>query len=98
MNPEAQAKLDEILKKEPTALSADERIFLRARSGYLKKSQLDEYKDVLGQEEAPSKAPEEDKIPYKELLAKARAQGYTGKNAKRAFLEDQLRQRDPFTN
>ena len=49
MNPEAQALLDEILKKEPENLNGDEIKFLRARSSYLKKSQLEEYHSVLNQ-------------------------------------------------
>lgn len=54
MNPEAQAVLDDILKKTPEELSPEEIAFLRARRSYLKKSQLDEYSDVL---EAKAKPP-----------------------------------------
>lgn len=47
MNPEAQAFLDAILKKNPEELNSEEKGFLRARRSYLKKSQLDEYESVL---------------------------------------------------
>lgn len=47
MNPEAQAVLDEILKKDADQLTEEEKIFLRARRGYLKKAQLEEYAEVL---------------------------------------------------
>lgn len=47
MNPEAQAVLDAILKKEPETLNQQEITFLRARRSYLKKSQLEEYESIL---------------------------------------------------
>ena len=47
MNPEAQEVLDNILKKTPEELNDEEVRFLRARSSYLNKAQLDEYNDVL---------------------------------------------------
>lgn len=53
MNPEAQAVLDEILKKDPQNLTTDDIEFLRARSSYLKKSQLDEYDSVLNPKTKP---------------------------------------------
>lgn len=70
MNPEAQAILDVILKKDPSTLTADDIGFLRARRDYLKKSQLDEYDEVLNpkakKEEAPKvAAKEENQTPAK---------------------------------
>ena len=47
MNTEAQKYLDEILKIEPENLTEDQKAFLRARSSYLKKIQLEEYASVL---------------------------------------------------
>ncbi len=47
MNPEAQAYLDEILKIEPENLTEEQKRFLRARSSYLKRIQLEEYASVL---------------------------------------------------
>ncbi len=47
MNPQAQVVLDQILKIEPDNLTEDQKAFLRARSSYLKKSQLEEYDHVL---------------------------------------------------
>lgn len=47
MNPEAQELLDSILKKNPEDLNEEEQAFVRARSSYLKKSQLEEFKDIL---------------------------------------------------
>lgn len=47
MNPEAQERLDEILKKDPETLTQEEIGFLRARRSYLKKSQEEEYASVL---------------------------------------------------
>lgn len=47
MNPEAQKLLDEILKKNPRDLTEEECVFLRARRGYLKDTQLEEYKLII---------------------------------------------------
>lgn len=47
MDQKSQEIFDAILKKNPEELNQNEIIFLRARSGYLKKVQLEEYKDVL---------------------------------------------------
>lgn len=47
MNPEAQEELNKILAKEPETLNEEEIKFLRARSSYLKKAQLEEYDSVL---------------------------------------------------
>ena len=49
INPEAQAALDVILKKDPKHLTVDEIGFLRARRDYLKDSQLREYASVLAE-------------------------------------------------
>ena len=88
MNPEAQARLDEILKINPNDLNLDQRAFLRARRDYLKKSQYDEYKDVIESEEVEdSKEPQEDVVSYQELLIKAKELGYVGGRVKRSELE-----------
>lgn len=50
MNPEAQEYLNKILAKSPIELTEDEKGFLRARSSYLKESQLEEYDSVLNPE------------------------------------------------
>lgn len=47
MNPEAQARLNEILKKDPSVLTEEEVAFLKARRGYLKQAQREEFKSVL---------------------------------------------------
>ena len=47
MNPEAQEVLNKILAKDPSNLTEDDIKFLRARSSYLKASQLEEYDSVL---------------------------------------------------
>lgn len=59
MNPEAQARLDEILKLSPETLNEDQIMFLRARSGYLKKAQLEEYAEVLKVKEEKEVAPKQ---------------------------------------
>jgi len=47
MDQRTQEYFDSILKKEPIALNETEIKFLRARSSYLKKAQLEEYESVL---------------------------------------------------
>ena len=47
MNKEAQEYLNKILAKTPETLNEYEIGFLRARSSYLKKAQLEEYESVL---------------------------------------------------
>ena len=47
MNPEAQEVLNKILAKTPEELNEQERAFLKARSSYLKKAQLEEYDSIL---------------------------------------------------
>ena len=49
MNPEAVDYLKQILTKNPRDLTPDEGAFLRARSSYLKDSELKEYESVLNQ-------------------------------------------------
>lgn len=101
MNPEAQEFLDNILKKTPEELNDEEVRFLRARSSYLKKSQLEEYKNIL---KAPNvvKAPVEETevVSYPELLRQAKELGYTGKRLKRPQLEEFIKsnqtQKNPF--
>lgn len=47
MDQRSQELFDEILKKNPDELNESEASFLRARRSYLKKAQLEEYKEVL---------------------------------------------------
>lgn len=51
MNPEAKAELDRILEIDVTELTPEEKSFLRARRGYLKKAQLEEYDSVINPKE-----------------------------------------------
>lgn len=83
MNKEAQERLDEILKKEPEALTSEDKAFLRARRSYLKKAQLEEYSLVLESDEISSI----NKISFQELLRQAKEMGFTGRNVKRGQLE-----------
>lgn len=66
MNPSAKEYLDKILEKSPEALKEPEVKFLRARRTYLKKSQLEEYKEVL--EASESDAPESEASESDEAL------------------------------
>ena len=61
MDEKSQDYLNKILAKEPGSLSESEIGFLRARSSYLKKSQLEEYDGVLEPEEAPLYVAEKDR-------------------------------------
>ncbi|MEK7180327.1 MAG: hypothetical protein AAB706_02530 [Patescibacteria group bacterium] len=54
MNFEAQEYLNKILTKNPSELTEDEKGFLKARSSYLKDSQLKEYESVLNPENQTS--------------------------------------------
>ena len=47
MNPESVEVLSKILAKTPEELNEQEKAFLRARSSYLKKAQLEEYAEIL---------------------------------------------------
>lgn len=47
MDERSQERLNEILKKDPSLLTEEEIAFLRARSSYLKKIQLEEYQSIL---------------------------------------------------
>lgn len=58
MNPEAKEYLEKILNKTPESLNEHEIRFLKARSGYLKKAQLEEFESVL-----KVKLPEPEKEP-----------------------------------
>ena len=51
MNPGAQTRLDNILKKSPEELNTEEIAFLRARRDYLKTSQVEEYDSILNPKE-----------------------------------------------
>lgn len=96
MNPEAQAVLDEILRKDPEALTLEERLFLRARRSYLKKSQLEEYKDILNEVEEPAKKRDGAIASYNELYTRARNLGYEGKRISRPKLEAFIKEKDAF--
>lgn len=85
MNKEAQARFDEILKIDPRNLNQEQKAFLRARRSYLKKSQEEEYKEVLEQEEVAEQ--NENFLTYPQLLAKAKELGYKGGRVKRPVLE-----------
>ena len=86
MNPEAQERFDEILKISPNDLNPEQKAFLRARRSYLKKSQEEEYKEVLDEkEEVPSE--DQDFVTYPQLLVRAKELGYTGGRVKRPELE-----------
>ena len=54
MNTEAQAVLNEILKKEPETLNENDIKFLKARRSYLKKAQLEEYDSILNPKTKPA--------------------------------------------
>lgn len=47
MDSKSEAYLEEILKKPMRELTENEKSFLRARRGYLKESQREEYKRIL---------------------------------------------------
>lgn len=103
MNPEAEVILNDILKKEPEALSQEDRAFLRARRSYLRKSQVEEYKEVLEATDevvVENAEPAVEVVSYQDLLIKAKELGYIGPRLKRpdleAFIADQERQKNPF--
>lgn len=48
MDNQSRAKLEEILQKEPAALSADDGAFLRARRDYLSDEHKITYSEILG--------------------------------------------------
>lgn len=89
MNPESQAFFDSILKKDPTELTANEISFLRARRDYLKKSQLEEYHDVMFPNKEAHDGNKSDS--YRELLNKAKELGYNGKLVKAEVLEEYIK-------
>ena len=53
MDSRSQEYFDKILAKDPNALTGEEIAFLRARSSYLKKSQLEEYDSILNPKTKP---------------------------------------------
>lgn len=57
MDQESQKMLDQILAKEPVALTDDEKSFLRARSSYLNEEQRVVYGEVLEVAQKPSSEP-----------------------------------------
>jgi len=62
MNPEAEAVLQEILKIEVDNLNEDQVKFLRARQGYLKKAQLEEYDSVINPKVKETKPPKTETV------------------------------------
>jgi|SRR3989304_1352544 len=99
MNPDAKTYLDQILAKNPDSLTEPERIFLRARRGYLKSSQLEEYKSVLEAEEPNRELAEPDGydgqpptyLSTKDLKAKAEGLGIDIKGKNRQEIEDLIK-------
>jgi len=55
MDQRSKEMLAVILEKSPKELTEDEILFLRGRRGYLKESQLEEYKTVLKDNQTSSK-------------------------------------------
>ena len=53
MDQRTQEVFNRILAKNPEELSTDDIVFLRARRSYLKKSQLEEYDEVLNPKTKP---------------------------------------------
>lgn len=47
MNPEAQVRFDELLKKALVSLTYEDIAFLYARRDYLKKAQMNEYEELF---------------------------------------------------
>lgn len=108
MNPEAQVVLDNILKKDPETLTREERDFLRARRGYLKKAQTAEYQEILEMQEEPVEKPQEVVaetpehlqpaaeleivIPYNYLLKQAKSLGYKGPRVNRGRLNEFIKE------
>lgn len=91
MNPEAQERLEELLKLDPASLNAEQKAFLRARRTYLKESQEEEYASVLDEKEVAveegNQEGEQPAVSYPQLLARAKELGYTGGRVKRPVLE-----------
>lgn len=99
MNKEAQEYLDAILKKSPGSLTQPEKVFLKARRGYLKPSQLEEYKSVLEEEVVVEVVETEvnDAEPptylsTKDLKVKAESLEIDTKGKNRQELEDLIKQ------
>jgi hypothetical protein len=88
MNPEARAKLDEIVKKDLASLTVGDIEFLQARRSYLTPEQTIAYSSVLAKPispEAPIADPKQ--IPYKELQRKAKAMNLPYVGVSREDLE-----------
>lgn len=62
MNPEANTRLVQLLKLHPSALTKEERGFVRARRDYMNKEQKKRFSEVLKEEpaESPSVSPSEE--------------------------------------
>lgn len=91
MNPEARAYLDKILEKSPNELTDIEIAFLKARSSYLKRAQLDEYAEVLTASKPKVEEKQDDTVSYDELLRQAKELGYQGPRMKRKQLEEYIK-------
>lgn len=79
MDERSKEYLNKILAKGPQALNSGEVAFLRARRSYLKKSQLEEYDEIL----FPKK--EVVQLSRKELEAKALEVGIKNPDNKKLF-------------
>lgn len=55
MDTKSQQKLDEIVRKEPAALTEGDKAFLRARKSYLTAEQVSTFADELGEGKRSSK-------------------------------------------
>jgi len=79
--------LNQILKKEPAALTEGDIIFLKARKNYLDQVQTAIYESVLNQEQKK----ETDLVPYRELQRKANSLGIKSVGVPREELEVAIR-------
>jgi hypothetical protein len=100
MDKVSQQYFDNIIKKNIGSLTEPEKVFLRARRGYLKPHQLEEYKDIL-----KAKAPEPEVVDEpsnlmpepptylsnKELKAKAEGLKIDTKGKSREEIEDLIK-------
>ena len=74
MDEQSRAMLDEILAKEPAALTDADKAFLRARSSYLNEEQRSVYAEVLaeGQESTEAENSEESEVEERPRTRRSR--------------------------
>jgi hypothetical protein len=53
MDPKSKEQFEEILRKEPAALTPGDVDFLKARASYLSEADVERYKSVLAEPEKP---------------------------------------------